>query len=145
MVVAQLGISVSVREVIERRCDEEIIELMCLFFGISAVGEIGYDFFSLNPTLQNNNQRFYLFGRYDYYDSMFRNPEGKKDYTYAWCGRQRLAVGINYYPLREVAIKAEFAYGILNNGVRADGSVGKLYNDEPQLSVGITYAGLFRH
>ena len=107
--------------------------------------EIGYDFFSLNPTLQNNNQRFYLFGRYDYYDSMFRNPEGKKDYTYAWCGRQRLAVGINYYPLREVAIKAEFAYGILNNGVRADGSVGKLYNDEPQLSVGITYAGLFRH
>ena len=111
---------------------------------VAAGVELGYDFFSLSPTLQNNHQRFYVFGRYDYYDSMFRNPEGKKDYTYAWCGRQRLALGINYYPLREVAVKAEFAYGILNKGVRPDGSIGKLYNDEPQIAVGIVYAGMFK-
>ena len=42
------------------------------------------------------------------------------------------------------AVKAEFAYGILNKGILADGSVGKLYNDEPQISVGIVYAGMFR-
>jgi hypothetical protein len=112
---------------------------------IAAGIEAGYDFFGLNPNLHNRHQKFYLFARYDYYDSMFRNPEGKRDYTYSWCGRQRLAVGINYYPLREVAVKAEFAYGILNKGMRADGTIGKLYNDEPQLSVGIVYAGMFRH
>ena len=107
--------------------------------------EAGYDFFSLNPTLRQHHQKFYVFARYDYYDSMLKNPEGRKDYTYAWCGRQRIAAGINYFPLREVAVKAEFAYGILNKGILADGSVGKLYNDEPQISVGIVYAGMFRY
>ena len=106
--------------------------------------EAGYDFFALNPTLRQHHQKFYVFARYDYYDSMLKNPEGRKDYTYAWCGRQRIAAGINYFPLREVAVKAEFAYGILNKGILADGSVGKLYNDEPQISVGIVYAGMFR-
>ena len=112
---------------------------------VTAGIEAGYDFFGLNPTLAHRHQRFYLFGRYEYYDSMFRNPEGQKDYTYAWCGRQRAAVGINYYPLHEVAVKAEFSYGILNKGTRADGTIGKIYNDEPQIAVGIVYTGMFRY
>lgn len=110
---------------------------------IAAGIEAGYDFFSLSRRLQEKNQRFFLFARYDYYDSMFRY-NGKRDYTYSWCGRHRAAVGVNYYPLKEIAVKAEFAYGILNKGIRADGSLGKLYNDEPQLSVGIVYAGFYK-
>ncbi len=110
---------------------------------LAAGVELGYDFFGLNPKLQAKDMRFYVFGRYDYYDSMFRY-DGKRDYTYAWCGRHRAAVGINYFPIREVAIKAEFSYGILNKGMRADGSLGKIYNDEPQIALGVVYAGFFR-
>ena len=109
---------------------------------IAAGTELGYDFFGLNAKLHEKKQSFYVFARYDYYDSMFRY-NGQKDYTYAWCGRHRIAAGINYFPLPEIAVKAEFAYGILNNGVRADGSIGKLYNDEPMIAFGIAYAGMF--
>ena len=105
--------------------------------------EIGYDFFSLSPKLTGRNQAFYLFGRYDYYDSMFRYDNKPTD-MYAWCGRHRAAVGINYFPIRQIGIKAEFSYGILKPGTRADGTRGKLYNDEPQLAVGIVYAGFYQ-
>ena len=109
---------------------------------IAAGIEAGYDFFSLNPTLSNKRQMFYVFGRYDYYDSMFRYDNRPTD-MYAWCGRHRAAVGVNYFPIPQVAIKAEFSYGILKNGTRADGTRGKIYNDEPQIAIGIVYAGLY--
>ena len=105
--------------------------------------EAGYDFFSLNRKLADKNQKFYLFARYDYYDSMFRYDNQPTD-MYAWCGRHRAAVGINYFPIKQIAVKAEFSYGILKQGTRADGTRGKLYNDEPQLSVGIVYAGFYQ-
>lgn len=92
--------------------------------------EAGYDFFSLNAKLHHSAQRFYLFARYDYYDSMFR-VDGVTDYE--WCGRHRVAVGVNYYPLKDIALKAEYAYGILQSP----------YNPEPSFSIGITYSGLF--
>ena len=41
-------------------------------------------------------------------------------------------------------VKAEFSYGILKQGTRADGTRGKLYNDEPQIAVGIVYAGFYQ-
>ena len=63
---------------------------------------------------------------------------------YAWCGRHRAALGINYFPIKQIGVKAEFSYGILKNGVRADGTRGKLYNDEPQVAVGIVYAGFYK-
>ncbi len=105
--------------------------------------EAGYDFFSLNRALVAKQQQFYVFGRYDYYDSMFRY-DGKPTDMYAWCGSQRLAAGINYFPIPQVAVKAEFSYGILKPGTRADGTRGKLYNDEPQIAVGIVYAGFYQ-
>ena len=110
---------------------------------IAAGVEAGYDFFSFNAKLRERNQRFFVFARYDYYDSMFRY-DNRPTNAYAWCGRHRIAAGINYCPLKELAVKAEFAYGILNPGVRADGTVGKLFNDEPLVALGIAYAGLFR-
>ena len=104
--------------------------------------EAGYDFFSLSRKSKVQSQKLYLFGRYDYYDSMFRYDNKPTD-MYAWCGRHRAAVGINYFPIPQVGVKAEFSYGILKPGTLADGTKGKLYNDEPQIAVGIVYAGFY--
>ncbi len=106
--------------------------------------EIGYDFFSLSGRLRAQGQRFFLFGRYDYYDSMLKTAEGVSRKT--WCGRQRAAVGINYMPLKNIAVKAEYAVGILNpyTVTGADGTAEtRRYNNEPSVSIGITYSGLF--
>ena len=106
---------------------------------IAAGLEVGYDFFSLSQKLTAKSQQLYLFGRYDYYDSMFRPAN-----TYTYCGRHRAAVGINYFPIKQIGVKAEFSYGILKQGTRADGTIGKIYNDEPQIAVGIVYAGFYQ-
>lgn len=105
--------------------------------------EVGYDFFSIiNHQSSISNQHIFLFGRYDYYDSMFMY-DNQPTNMYAWCGRHRAAVGINYFPIPQVGVKAEFSYGILKQGTRADGTRGKLYNDEPQIAIGIVYAGFY--
>lgn len=105
--------------------------------------EAGYDFFSLNRKLVEKKQQFYVFARYDYYDSMFKY-DGQLTDKAAWCGRHRAAVGINYFPIKQIGVKAEFSYGILKKGTRTDGTRGKLYNDEPQIALGIVYAGFFQ-
>lgn len=94
--------------------------------------EAGYDFFSLSHKLHESGQRFYLFGRYDYYDSMYKTAPrvGKID----WCGRQRFAIGLNYFPIKNIAIKAEYAVGVLKSQ----------YNNEPSFSLGICYSGIFK-
>ncbi|MBO4578316.1 MAG: hypothetical protein J5688_06365, partial [Paludibacteraceae bacterium] len=113
---------------------------------LAAGVELGYDFFRLSPKMSEKNQQFYLFGRYDYYDSMLRYDNQPTD-MYSWCGRHRAAVGINYFPIKQVGVKAEFSYGILNPGViqNRDGSFSPVkYNDEPQIAVGIVYAGFYQ-
>ena len=77
-------------------------------------------------------QRLYLFGRYDHYDS-YVPAEGWTDIE--WCERRVLSAGINYYPLPEIAIKAE-------GGVRL---MKEQYNNEPYCAVGITWTGFFKH
>jgi len=107
--------------------------------------EVGYDLLQPTPipSLKGREEmKLYLFARYDYYDSMFRYDNQPTD-MYAWCGRHRAAVGINYFPIKQIGVKAEFSYGILKQGTRADGTKGKLYNDEPQFAVGIVYAGFY--
>lgn len=108
--------------------------------------EAGYNFFSLSPTLQARGQKFYLFGRYEYYDSMFKTPARVQHYK--WCGRQRLAAGINYCPLKSIVIKAEYSIGLLNaNSYTYTDSSGATcighYNNEPAVSIGIAYSGVF--
>lgn len=93
--------------------------------------EAGYDFFRLSQKLRERGQKLYLFGRYDSYDSMHKT-EGDT-VPYKWCGRQRVAVGLNYYPLRDIVIKGEYAIGLLS---------GK-FNNEPSVSIGIAYSGFF--
>lgn len=92
--------------------------------------EAGYDLFSFSRTLHSAGKKLYLFGRYDYYDSMYKMD---KDMDEKWCGRQRVAVGLNYYPIPQIVVKGEYAVGILD----------KRYNNEPTLSLGVAYAGWF--
>lgn len=89
--------------------------------------EAGYDIFSLFR--KNRGQKLYIFGRYDYYDSMYRT----KGLKYEYCSRHRIAGGLNYYPIRDIVIKGEYALGLLKSQ----------FNDEPSVSVGVAYSGLF--
>ena len=93
--------------------------------------EAGYDLFSQINKLQDKKQKFYLYGRYDYYDSMFKTEKGVTDYDR--CGRHRVAAGINYYPIKDIVIKGEYSVGLLKSK----------YNNEPSVSIGIAYAGFF--
>lgn len=93
--------------------------------------EGGYDVLRFLHRNGETARRLYLFGRYDSYDSMLRMEQGT---PYGWCGRQRIAAGLNYYPLRQIVVKAEYALGIL----------AKRYNNEPAVSLGIAYSGFFK-
>ena len=45
----------------------------------------------------------------------------------------RVAVGVNYYPIKDIVLKGEYSIGLLKSR----------YNNEPSLSFGVAYAGLF--
>lgn len=94
--------------------------------------EIGYNFFGLSKKERLQHHQLWLFGRYEYYDSMFRTQGTVQDYK--WCGRHRVAVGLNYRPIKDIVIKGEYSIGLLD----------KRYNNEPVISVGIAYSGLFK-
>lgn len=91
--------------------------------------EAGYNIFAHIGKLADKGQKFYVFGRYDYYDSMHETDTD----IYNFCGRSRVAAGINYYPLKDIVIKGEYSIGLLESP----------YNNEPAISVGIAYSGFF--
>lgn len=101
----------------------------------SAVGESAWDA-SLEAGVNvlawsKTTAKLYLFGRYDHYDS-FVPAEGWTDVE--WAERQVVSAGVNYYPLPEIAIKAE-------GGVRL---LASQYNNEPYCAIGVTWAGFFK-
>ena len=93
--------------------------------------EAGYDIFSQIASMREREQRFYIFGRYDYYDSMYKTVKNMTDEK-MW-SRQKVTAGVNYYPIPQIAIKGEYSYRILSSQ----------YNNEPTVSLGICYSGLF--
>ena len=97
----------------------------------TAIGmEAGYDVFSQITKLHADNQRLYIFGRYEYYDSYIKeSSQPSYDYTQ----RQRLAFGVNYYPIPQIVIKAEYSNRLFKDQ----------YNNEPSLNIGIAYEGFF--
>lgn len=97
---------------------------------ISAGVEAGYNIMAHMPRV-GSRQKLWIFARYDYYDSMLSTTGGILRYD--WCGRQRVAAGVNYYPLRQVVIKGEYSIGLMR----------RPYNNEPAISVGVAYAGFF--
>lgn len=92
--------------------------------------EAGYNLFSQIAKLKESKHKLYLFGRYEYYDS-FRPAKGTPDYE--WSSRHRIAMGVNYFPMREIVVKAEYSKRFFKSQ----------YNDEPTFSIGIAYAGYF--
>lgn len=96
----------------------------------AAGAEIGYDFFSLFPRLKD--QKFYVFGRYEYYDS-YIPEEGTTPND--WTNKHRIAAGINYFPIPEIVIKAEYSHRFLKTP----------YNPEPSVSLGVAFSGMFKH
>lgn len=97
-----------------------------------AVGmEAGYDIFSQCKKLKDQNKKLYVFGRYEYYDSMYKTEGSIQDYK--WCGRQRIAAGLNYYPMKEIVVKGEYSIGLLDSR----------YNNEPSVAIAVAYSGFF--
>ena len=96
----------------------------------AAGAEAGYDFFSLSPRLKD--QKFYVFGRYEYYDS-YIPEEGTTPND--WTNKHRIAAGINYFPIPEIVIKAEYSHRFLKTP----------YNTEPSISLGVAFSGMFKH
>jgi len=99
--------------------------------GAVAVGcEAGYDILPwFNP--KDKEQQLYLFGRYEYYNSYI--PAAGEE-TAEWTRKHRMAVGLNYYPIPEIAVKAEYSHRFLKAG----------YNPEPSVSIGICYMAYFK-
>lgn len=67
--------------------------------------EAGYNVFSQIEKLRQDNQKLYLFDRYEHY-----NPYASKtkNTSYDYTNVQRMAVGINYYPVKQIVVKAEY-------------------------------------
>jgi len=93
--------------------------------------EAGYDIFAHIEATRKDKQKCYLFGRYEYYDSMAKVEAGVMDY--GWCGKSRMALGFNYYPINEIVIKAEYSKRFFKSQ----------YNNEPSISFGVAYSGFF--
>lgn len=94
----------------------------------SAGIEAGYDLLRLSN--KKLDQKLFLFGRYECYDAYVPSKNSPK---YSWTDRQRIAAGINYYPVKQVVIKAEFSERFFH----------REYNNEPSISLGVAYAGWF--
>ena len=96
-----------------------------------AIGiEAGYDVFSQIQKLREDNQKLYIFGRYEQYNPYASNTKGTAyDYTEV----KRMAVGVNYHPVHRIVIKAEYSKRFLKS----------LYNNEPSVNIGVAYEGFF--
>jgi hypothetical protein len=92
--------------------------------------EAGYDILHLFRNVRDKEQKFYLFGRYEYYDS-YIPAEDQPDYPYT--NRHRLAVGFNWLPIPQIAVKGEYSHRFLPSQ----------YNPEPSVSIGVAYMGFF--
>jgi hypothetical protein len=47
---------------------------------------------------------------------------------------KRFAAGINYHPIKQIVVKAEYSKRLLKS----------LYNDEPSVNIGVAYEGFFK-
>ena len=96
-----------------------------------AIGiEAGYNVFSQIDCLRQKNQKLYLFGRYEAYNPYASKTKGT---SYDFTAVKRMSLGVNYHPIKEVVIKAEYSKRFLK----------EMYNNEPSLNIGVAYEGFF--
>ena len=96
-----------------------------------AIGiEAGYNLFALFNKTRDQEHKLYLFGRFDFYDSQITAAGvASNDYTRkrVWTG------GINYYPIKQIVLKADYSYRKLDH----------YYTNEPSINIGVAYEGWF--
>ena len=96
---------------------------------VAAGVEAGYDILPwFNP--KDQEQKLFVFGRYEYYNSYIPD-QGEEPAE--WTAVNRIALGLNYFPLPQIAVKAEYSHRFLKAG----------YNPEPSISIGVCYMAYF--
>ena len=97
-----------------------------------AVGiEAGYDVFSQIAYMRAHNKKMYVFGRYEAYNPYASNTKGT---AYDYTAVKHMAVGVNYHPVPQVVVKAEYSNRFLKS----------VYNNEPAINIGVAYEGFFK-
>ncbi len=91
--------------------------------------EAGYDILPWFAP-RDRSKKLYVFGRGEAY-SPYIPAEGQQSAAYTQ--KVRIAAGINYMPVEQIALKCEYSHRFLI----------KEYNPEPSLSFGIAYMGFF--
>ena len=94
---------------------------------VAVGGEAGYD---ILPWFAHTEKQLFVFGRYEYYNSFI--PDAGEEPA-EWTVKNRIAVGLNYFPIPQIAVKAEYSHRFLRAG----------YNPEPSVSLGICYMAFF--
>ena len=89
--------------------------------------------------------KLWVFGRFEHYNTM---ASGTYKEMYKYTKKYRAVVGVNYQPVKQITIKGEYSYRFFekpnNNGLASDSPLYKQpYNNEPSVSVGVTYCGWF--
>ena len=107
--------------------------------------EAGYNVFSQIAKLKEKNEKLYVFGRFEHYNTM---ASGSYESMYKYTKKFRWALGVNYSPIKQITIKGEYSYRFFekpnNNGLAPDSPLYRQpYNNEPSLSLGVTYTGWF--
>jgi hypothetical protein len=92
--------------------------------------EAGYDIFSQIQSMRQQGERLYLFGRYEAYNPYASDTKGV---SYDYTAVKRMAVGLNYHPIKQIVIKAEYSQRFLKSK----------YNNEPSVNIGVAYEGFF--
>lgn len=105
--------------------------------------EAGYNVFSQIPKMKD--EKLFVFGRFEHYNTM---AAGTYQSMYKYTKKYRCAFGVNYSPVKQITIKGEYSYRFFekpnNNGLASDSPLYKQpYNNEPSVSVGVTYTGWF--
>lgn len=93
--------------------------------------EAGYNLFALSNSAKYKKQKLYVFGRYNYYDTMYKTEETIVDDPRF--ERNCYAFGINYYPIQQIVLKAEFTSRNFNEP----------YNTENAVNIGVAFSGFF--
>ena len=106
--------------------------------------EAGYSL-PLSRSQGVGSSKLIVFGRFEHYNTM---ASGTYAPMYKYTKKYRWAVGVNYSPVKQITIKGEYSYRFFekpnNNGLASDSPLYKQpYNNEPSVSIGVTYTGWF--
>lgn len=92
----------------------------------AAGAEAGLDVLSF----KSSAKQLFLFTRFEAYDSYIPADDAV---DYKWSDKKRIAVGLNYVPVKGIIVKAEYSHRFLPSQ----------YNPEPSINIGITYSSMF--